>query len=756
MKTKITFMLLFVCCFFAIQTQAAELTANSTNISSIYLGASNGDVILLDAGSYNYGFPIQASKTITIKKNPAAATTPIITAQLVDPTGDNGGLIFDGLKFVRGGVMTGSDYVMNLGTSMQRPISTLQFKNCEMTGFGRSLIRTQGAAATTATIGSIVIDNCFMHDMSGSYNFIVTNHIVSELTVTNSTFYNYGGEKFFAPGNTTQAAITINMINNTFYKWSKATFNFIDVSNKFSNASVYNIKDNIFNLVYSGTKGTNYILNCTNGGTLNATNNLSVDFYGYNMTGTGATTNNTDLALNTGVLAGITAIPFADATNYNFEILSTSPLATASTTGGIVGDPQWLKTVTNAVTLSTSVTPSESGTIVPASGVYNAGDQVIITATKGFGYAFKEWQDANNANAVVSTANPYTFNIAANTSLIAVFDALTTYDFTLTKAGSSWGNVTVSPAATNGKYETGTVVTMTVVPNAVSTFVNWEDNSTASPRVITMDGNKSVTANFTQTPFISGWDFKTASPTTARVGDYYSDAANKGILNVYDQSGSVTSWLANPGSFSPSTPCSYLWTSGATFATNRRYWQATFSTLGYNSIQVNSQMAGSYQHYLTQKMQVSLNGTDFTDVNSLDISTSAWGNLNGTLSAAYENQATVYIRWIANTASTLVGNSTDSDGTAITNIFVYATPIGTQLNNNELKNAFAISNANNQIIINSSLKNGNASIYNMVGQKLEDLKLTTATTQSKKLNSGVYLVKFEEAGVISTQKVIVN
>ena len=155
-------------------------------------------------------------------------------------------------------------------------------------------------------------------------------------------------------------------------------------------------------------------------------------------------------------------------------------------------------------------------------------------------------------------------------------------------------------------------------------------------------------------------------------------------------------------------------------------------------------------------MQVSLNGTDFTDVNSLDISTSNWANLNGTLPATYDNQATVYIRWVANTASTLVGNSSDNDGTAITNIFVYANPIGTQLNNNEVLNAFAAANANGQIMINSSLKNGKATIYTLVGQKLEELSLATSTTMSKKYNSGIYLVKFEEAGRVSTQKVIVK
>ncbi len=753
MKTKITFLLALFCYVFLFYSQAAELTATSSTISTVYLGAGDGDVILLDAGSYNYGFPIQASKTITIKKNPAAATTPIITAQLVDPAGDNGGLIFDGVKFVRGVVMSGSDYVINYSSGMQRPISTLQFKNCEMTGFGRSFIRMQGAALATATIGSILIDNCLIHDIGNSYTFIQTNHILGALTVTNSTLYNYGGDKFFAPNNSTQAAFTLNFTNNTVYKWSKSGQNFFDVSNKFTNASVYNIKDNIFNLIYSGTKGTNYILNCTNGGTLNAANNLSVDFYGYNMTGTGATINNTDLALNTGVLAGVTSIPFEDASTYNFSILSSSALATASSTNGIIGDPGWLKVVTAPVSFSASVSPTSSGTVSPATATYNAGDQVTVTATKGFGYVFKEWQDANNSNALVSTANPYTFAMNANTSLVAVFDPVTTYDFTLTKAGSTWGNVTVSPAATNGKYETGTVVTMTIVPNPVTSFVNWEDNSTATPRTITMDGNKSFTANFTETPFIAGWDFKIGSPTTARVGDFYSNASNKGVLNIYEQTGTATSWLAHSGWSTPTTPCAILWTGSADFATNRRYWQATFSTSGYTGIQVKSLMSGSYQYYTNQKMKISLNGTDFSDLANVNLTTS-WSELNASLPAIYEGQSTVYIRWVGDATSTLVG--TGNDGTAITNIFVFGTPIGTGLNNNALLNAYANSNTNGQIIINSSLKNGKATIYSLMGQKLEEMSLTNASMLSKKLNSGIYLVKFEEAGVVSTQKVIVD
>lgn len=144
---------------------------------------------------------------------------------------------------------------------------------------------------------------------------------------------------------------------------------------------------------------------------------------------------------------------------------------------------------------------------------------------------------------------------------------------------------------------------------------------------------------------------------------------------MYNQDGSSSQWLSHTGSFSPSAPCAYLWTTGATFATNRRYFQASFSTKGYQNIRVFSKMAASYQHYLTQKMQVSKDSISYSTVKTLNVSTSTWGNLNDTLPAEYENQDRIYVRWIGDATSTLVGNATDADGTAITDVFVYADSI---------------------------------------------------------------------------------
>ena len=58
----------------------------------------------------------------------------------------------------------------------------------------------------------------------------------------------------------------------------------------------------------------------------------------------------------------------------------------------------------------------------------------------------------------------------------------------------------MTASATNcagGKYTAGSVVQVTAVPNTGFTFLNWSGaaSGTSNPVSVTMDGNKSVTAN---------------------------------------------------------------------------------------------------------------------------------------------------------------------------------------------------------------------------------------------------------------------
>jgi uncharacterized repeat protein (TIGR02543 family) len=62
------------------------------------------------------------------------------------------------------------------------------------------------------------------------------------------------------------------------------------------------------------------------------------------------------------------------------------------------------------------------------------------------------------------------------------------------------GSVSANPAATGGFYAPGTAVSLTASPASGYVFSNWSGDAsgTVNPVSITMSGNKSVTANFTQ------------------------------------------------------------------------------------------------------------------------------------------------------------------------------------------------------------------------------------------------------------------
>src|SRR5690606_7314972 len=170
-------------------------------------------------------------------------------------------------------------------------------------------------------------------------------------------------------------------------------------------------------------------------------------------------------------------------------------------------------------------------------------------------------------------------------------------------------------------------------------------------------------------------------------GDYYAASDKRGAISVYSGvTNAVVGWLGNTGISSPSYPNLRLWTPAAEFnAGTRRYLQAQLSTEGYKNIQVKSMVSGSNQGYAVYKLQYSLDGSVFMDIDNAraDISNgsggykSTWSDLNATLPAEAEGKSIVYLRWVADASSAKIDPNTsnpgsDVEGTAYTNIFIYA------------------------------------------------------------------------------------
>ncbi len=148
--------------------------------------------------------------------------------------------------------------------------------------------------------------------------------------------------------------------------------------------------------------------------------------------------------------------------------------------------------------LTMAVNPGGGGTIDPLAGphTYPEGTVVDITAAPAVGYVFSGWTgdvaDPNDATTTVT--------MDADKTVTANFTA---QNYDLTMAVSPSGGGTTTPAVGITSHGARSVVDITATPNTGYLFDSWtgdvadpNDPSTS----VTMDGNKTVTANFTAIP----------------------------------------------------------------------------------------------------------------------------------------------------------------------------------------------------------------------------------------------------------------
>jgi hypothetical protein len=128
----------------------------------------------------------------------------------------------------------------------------------------------------------------------------------------------------------------------------------------------------------------------------------------------------------------------------------------------------------------------------PDQATYHEGDVVQLTATPDAGWSFANW-----TGGLTGSANPGSVTIHGNTSVTANY---TQNEYTLTIT-SAHGTVASNPDQTT--YYEGDVVQLTATPNAGWTFANWIGGLTSAdnPGFVTVHGNTSVTANYTQNAY---------------------------------------------------------------------------------------------------------------------------------------------------------------------------------------------------------------------------------------------------------------
>ena len=331
-------------------------------------------------------------------------------------------------------------------------------------------------------------------------------------------------------------------------------------------------------------------------------------------------------------------------------------------------------------TLSAVVSNAGAGTIKvsPSGTVFDAETQITVTATKNFGYKFVNWTDANNK--VVSTDEEYTFSISANTALKANFEKINTYalDYKV-EGGAKDYMVSATPAPTivNGKnmYEEGTEVTLTASSNDILTFTNWNDGETGAERKIKMNADQAFTATFSAKDYIVAWDFYQEGKE-GRTADFAAADNDAVQLVLRDAEGNSYGWLdkSNTAGGYEGKNAAVNWTKTTTKALGETYWQTKFNATAFTDIKVKSSMLYNYNAYETYNVEYSLDGEKWTQVGAIAIpGAKAWTAGEFTLPADANNQAAVFVRWIADKNSSVKGTTGTNDGIALAQIYITGT-----------------------------------------------------------------------------------
>ena len=146
---------------------------------------------------------------------------------------------------------------------------------------------------------------------------------------------------------------------------------------------------------------------------------------------------------------------------------------------------------TPVYTLSTSVNNTEAGSVSPSSGEFDEGENVEITATPSDDWIFDSWEGDASGND-----NPTTVKMDSDKDVAATF-VLREYPLTVEIEGEGTVQENVVQEKTTD-YEAGTVVELTAEPADGWRFTGWDGDleGTENPQSITVDSDKSITANF--------------------------------------------------------------------------------------------------------------------------------------------------------------------------------------------------------------------------------------------------------------------
>ena len=302
---------------------------------------------------------------------------------------------------------------------------------------------------------------------------LTANFTINTQTVTVSASPAEGGSASGGGTYVYGSSVILNATPNTGYNFVSWTENGTQVNT----SSIYSI-----------------VLNTNRALVANFTNNSSfvvlasaIPSVGGTVSGNGSYTYGSAVTMNAMPVAGYSFVNWTE---------NGTQLSSGSTYSFTINSNRSL--VANFAPVTYSILASASpvtGGMVSGNGTYDYGSIASVTANPATGYSFNNWTEGGT---VVSTNATFSFTVAGNRTLTADFSIITN---TISATASPVEGGSVSGT---GTYNSGSVVTVSAAPVIGYNFVNWTENgtqvSTGLTYSFTINGNRTIVANFTLNP----------------------------------------------------------------------------------------------------------------------------------------------------------------------------------------------------------------------------------------------------------------
>jgi len=610
-------------------------------------------------------FPI-AGKFWVIGQTGESGTRPVMLVNFdaESPTEENSdlGFYFENvsIQFNKGGASAGSGQLFYFNKKYF-DVDSIVFRNVEFTNYPRTIYRSvppqvDGVYQKAGTVYYFEMSNCIVHNANvldgNKWPAIYFGQVPIEIVFKNNTFYDLPYLKYifninYISDENGRSDGTLTFENNTVMVGSATPHDIINVGNYMGMSSTFYINNNM--LLYPdwtdeytmapGTKKPRIMAG--DYGMVYAANNV---IEGYDNWAAGNskdeetgdytwleadTTDNYTMAT-----AELAWDDFYDRTNKDFSLLKEYKVYTLGKdiegNPTYIGDGRWyLDQFPTKAAVNVTVNGSTTATlkIEPEKAIYFVGDEITLSVDLHDGLnTFTGWSDGNTdlTRTVTLTGD---LNLTANV-VSANYEML--WDFCQLKDGN---NKTLTlPLAANhaaSAENPGTFGIMTVEHSADK--ATYADTTSCQTR-----NNKAYIYNDSKEPVL----FMAALLRT-RLDSVVVEQEEKAT----GYKGELTNACCK----------------------NPDYYYIKFSTKGMTGVKVASVILAEARMHKTTKVEYSLDNKTYNTLTTVTIDSvgDAWRDANITLPAAAENQDAVYVRWIGDTESPIVGPGmagTDKDG----------------------------------------------------------------------------------------------